>query len=105
MENIIYKGTELKLNINIEPIGEVTMDDYDFTCEFYTSPKAVITIEKNKMIKVDDSNYIALLDSQNVMTGKLKCKITAYIPDADFPDMLRTEVVTIDTGMNITRTI
>ena len=39
-----FIGTELKLNINIEPMGSVTMDDYDFEVEVYCSIKRVLTI-------------------------------------------------------------
>ena len=35
MNELIFLGTELKLNVNIQPIGEITMDDYDFIVELY----------------------------------------------------------------------
>ena len=34
--NIIFLGTELKLNINIAPMGVVSMKDYDFNIDVYT---------------------------------------------------------------------
>lgn len=101
MENVIYKGTELKLNINIEPIGGISMDEYDFTCEFYCSMMDSIVISKSDMHREDANNYVALLNSDRVSTGSLKCKITAYIPDADFDDGLRTEVQLLNTGITI----
>lgn len=100
-----FIGTELKLNIHIEPIGETTMDDYDFEVEMYCSPKQPIVVQKSEAIRVDSDNYVVLVDTNGVGVGNLKCKVTAQVPDGDFPDLLRTEVVCIDTGINIIKAI
>lgn len=100
-----FIGTELKLNIHIEPIGDTTMDDYDFEVEVYCSPKRPIIISKANTIRVDSDNYVVLVDTNVVGAGDLKCKVTAQVPDGDFPDQLRTEVVCIDTGINIIKAI
>lgn len=100
-----FIGTELKLNIHIEPIGETTMDDYDFEVEVYCSPKKPIIIPKANSIRIDSDNYVVLVDTNVVGAGDLKCKVTAQVPDGDFPDLLRTEVVCIDTGINIIKAI
>lgn len=101
----LFVGTELKLNINIEPIGEVTMEDYDFEVEVYCSSKRPVMATKKDMIRVDSNNYVVLVDTNEVGAGDLKCKVTAQVPDGDFPDLLRTEVVCIDTGINIIKAI
>jgi hypothetical protein len=100
-----FIGTELKLNIHIEPIGDTTMDDYDFEVEVFCSPKKSIITPKADLIRVDSDNYIVLVDTNVVGAGDLKCKVTAQIPDGDFPDQLRTEVVIVDTGINIIKTL
>lgn len=100
-----FIGTELKLNIHIEPIGDTTMDDYDFEVEVFCSPKKPIIIPKENTIRVDSDNYVVLVDTNVVGAGDLKCKVTAQVPDSDFADMLRTEVVCIDTGINIIKAI
>lgn len=100
-----FIGTELKLNIHIEPIGDTTMDDYDFEVEVYCSPKRPIIIPKANAIRVDSDNYVVLVDTNIVGAGDLKCKVTAQVPDGDFSDQLRTEVVCIDTGINIIKAI
>ena len=51
-----FIGTELKLNIHIEPIGDTTMDDYDFEVEVFCSPKKPIIIPKENTIRVDNNN-------------------------------------------------
>lgn len=100
-----FIGTELKLNIHIEPIGQITMDDYGFEVEVFCSPKKPIIIPKENTIRVDSDNYVVLVDTNVVGAGDLKCKVTAQVPDGDFADMLRTEVVCIDTGINIIKAI
>jgi hypothetical protein len=103
-ENIII-GTELKININIDPIEDLTMDEYDFKAVFYSHSSRQKEIKKEEMIRIDKNNYVALVDSTNLGAGELRCKIIAYLPDDDFPDNTRTEVVCIDTGINIIKAI
>lgn len=55
------------------------------------------------MVKVDDDNYVACFDSSQLGAGKIMCRVTAYIPDADFEDGLRKEVETVETNVTITR--
>lgn len=55
------------------------------------------------MIKADDDNYVACVDSTKLGIGKIMCRVTAYIPDADFEDGLRKEVETVETNVTITR--
>lgn len=100
-----FIGTELKLNINIEPMGDVTMDDYDFEVEVYCSIKRVLTIKKEDAIRIDENNYVILVDTALTGAGDLKCKVTAYIPDGDFGDALRTEVIGLNTGITIIKQI
>ena len=42
----IFLGTELKLNIHIEPIGDLTMKDYDFNVDVFCSSRQVVNIKK-----------------------------------------------------------
>lgn len=100
----IYLGTELKLNVNIDPIGSVSMSEYDFTIEVYCSPKKNIAVTKEQAIKINEHNYVVLVDTNIVGAGDLKCKITAHIPDSDFSDGIRTEVAFIDTKIKIVKT-
>lgn len=105
LEQPLFLGTGLKLNIHIEPMGEMTMDDYNFEVEIYCSSKRAITVKKQDAIRNDENNYIVLVDTNIVGSGTLKCKVTAYIPDGDFEDHLRTEIVIIDTGINIVKSL
>lgn len=89
-------GTELKINVHIEPIGKLHMSDYNFFAKFFTKETRVVSISKEDMIKEDDDNYLALLDTRNLTAGALKVIIEAEIPDADFKGY-RTEVTPLIT--------
>ena len=105
MATNVFLGTELKLNINITPMGDITMDDYDFIVELYCSPKRTIIVNKADAIRVDEDNYIVCVDTNLTGVGELKCKVTAQIPDPDFEDLLGTEIVAVDTGINIVKAL
>lgn len=81
------------------------MDDYDWSVDVYCSIKRVITIRKSEAIRIDSNNYIIKINTTETGAGDLKCKLTAYIPDGDFEDGLRTEVVGFDTGISIIKQI
>lgn len=102
-KNNVYIGTEMKLNISIEPFDGFTMDDYDFSVDVYVSPRRAVSATKKECKRVDENNYIVLVDTNLIGTGDLVCKVTAHIPDEDFEDKLRTEVVVIQTGITLER--
>lgn len=97
-------GTELKINVHVEPIDGLHMSDYDFECLFYVNTNKHVVVSKADMKEVDIDNYLALITSDltnKIGRGAIKMKITAYIPDADFPDGLRTEIAEVCTGVVI----
>lgn len=100
-EDVVFLGTEIKLNIHIDPLGDLSMSDYNFKVDVYCHSKKYISIDKKNSIRVDNNNYIILIDTEKIGIGTLKCKVTAYIPDKDFSDSYRTEVMVINTGINI----
>ena len=104
-ETNVFLGTELKLNLSIEPIGALTMDDFDFSVELYCSAKRVFIVSKDKTLRVDENNYLILVDSEVLGQGELKCKVIASVPDDDFDDSIRTEVLMFDTGIRITKNL
>ena len=97
----VYVGTELKLNIHIDQIGSNTMADYEWEVEAYCQRKKSVKIKKEDATKAGENDYVIKVDTGNTGTGVLKLMITAYIPDADFEDNLRTEVLCINTGIPI----
>lgn len=101
---MIVLGTELKFNVHIEPIEGIRMSAYNFDCAFYVYSNRKVIINKSDMIKVDDENYIAMITTEQALKigkGKIQLEITAYIPDNDFPDGLRTEKTIVCTDVVI----
>lgn len=116
--DIVFLGTELKLNIHIDPIPkpanqeveegddkEWNMEDYDFEIEVFCTAKKSITITKDEAIWIDKNNYVVLIDTNEIGVGTLKVKVIAHIPDGHFIDQARTEVSIEDTGIEIIKTI
>ena len=102
MSSKVFIGTELKLNLYFEPLGNTKMRDYNFKVEAYcTTPEEGITLNKEDVKIIDDNNCNILIDTMEVGIGTLKIKVTAYIPDVDFKDKIRTEVVCVNTGIKI----
>lgn len=99
----IELGTELKLNIHIDPIDGQTINDFNYEIEAYCTPTKKIIKGRPDTIR-RDNDIIVCLDTKEVGTGELICKVTAYIHDGDFKDAHRTEVVVVKTGINIVRT-
>lgn len=98
---IVYYGAEIKLAVGLNPIDEYSMDDYDFECEFYCYSNRRVRFAKKEMKRKDKDIYVAVVDTKDVGSGSLKCRITANIPDADCEDGMRTEVLVLDTGIQI----
>lgn len=97
-------GTELKINVHVEPIDGYHMSDFDFECQFYVFANKHVVIPKADMKQVDEDNYYALITfdlAQKIGRGIIKMRITAYIPDADSPDGQRTEIAEVCTGVVI----
>lgn len=101
-------GTEFKINVNAEPIEGFHMSDYDFECILYVYTNRSVTFRKgdSTVKKTDDDNYRVIVNSEDCIKlgrGEVKLRFIAHIPDADFKDGYRTEIVDgICTGETIT---
>lgn len=98
-------GTELKLNVNIAPIGDLTMEDYNFEIKLICGSlkKTSKTFKKSELIKQNSSNYLVAFNTSDLGVGKVTCAVIAYLPDSDFEGNERTEIVEIDTGIEIVK--
>lgn len=110
MNDRVYYGTEVKLNINIKPIGGLSMSQYNWAIEAYCNPNNKVTITSEDALRgvnaymVDDDNYVIKVSTEKIGVGVIKCKITAELPDLDFSDNKRIEVEIINTGIEIVKT-
>ena len=99
----VYQGIELKMNINIAAIGDLTMDSYGFTCVAYCSSSKKIVAKKEDCVRSDSDNYMMTVDTSLLTTGDLYIFVLANIPDNDMPDGIRLEPNVIDTGITVLR--
>lgn len=96
----IFLGTEVKLLIKIDDIGDLTMKDYEWNIEAYTSKRRSVTINSSEAIETSEG-YIVKIDTSLLGVGIMYCKITAEIPDPELDNITRREVVIIDPDINI----
>ena len=101
---MITYGTELKINVHVEPLDNMSMANYEFECTFYTDANRRVTLKKADMKMEDVDNFIAVIETSNIKKlgrGKLMLEFTAFIPDSDFSDGKRTEKAIINTNITI----
>lgn len=96
----VILGTKLKLNLHIDKYDDMSMSDYDFDVEVFSSKGTnSMMYKKADMIKIDDDNYCLLVDTAIIGLGKIKLKVHAYIPDNDFVGGVRDEIDIVDTRL------
>lgn len=110
-------GTELKLNVNIQPIDGQTMDDYDFEVQIKGGRNSISFIKRgvgadttltNGLKKGDDSsNYIVAFNTQDLGVGRVVCRVIAHLYDNafDFENHKRTEITEINTGIEVVKSL
>ena len=95
-------GTEFKFNVHLDPMDGLHMSNYDFEVALYVYTNRKVIIPKSRMTKVDDDNYKLILETADALRigrGRINAEITAYIPDNDFSDGLRTEKLILCTDV------
>lgn len=89
MNTKTYVGTELKYKVTITATGfSQDSDDWNVTI---TRGKTSRTFDKSDCIHGQDGWYVCF-DTTEFGAGMYYATVTAYVPDADFPDGTRTEV-------------
>lgn len=92
MDKGTYYGGDIKPYIELEPVGNLNMDDYDFQAEYFCYSNRRVVVKKQDMRRESANKYIASISTKDLGTGTLKCLVTRQIPDADFKDGMRTDV-------------
>lgn len=94
------KGSELKLNVTADLPGGLHLADVDFYCDFMAS-MGKHRIVKSEMTMLDSDNYVAIINTSKTGSGELHMRLHVKLPDADMPDGVRNEIITIPTGIGI----
>lgn len=101
-DNVVYLGTELKFAITITA-GGFNMEEDDFNVVFKNTTNGnKVELAKEDLVN-DGELYYALVNTAALGIGYVNVVTTAYVPDADFDDGLRTEVNVIYELVNIKR--
>lgn len=99
----LYLGGQYKLNVYVEPMGDVTLDNYDWSVELFVTPGKKQIVKKVEAIRVDANNYVVRHDTTLVGAGDLQVRVVADVPDGDFPNNVRREVLVMDTVYEIVK--
>lgn len=92
MKEGIFNGSDLKLNVSFDVGNGMTMDDVDFDCTFSVGSKKFL-IPKSGLVRLDSQNYLACIRANQLMRGQVICEVKVKVPDTDFDDGIRNEVV------------
>lgn len=93
-------GTTLKILVHFEVEGK-TMDDCNFKCEFYGRSQKKVIKTKKELLRIDEQNYVAIIDTNEIGAGSIMCKLSVEVPDADCPNGMRKEVVRTSANVNV----
>ncbi len=97
----IFVGTELKFALDITADGfDMDNDGWSVTVK---GSLGSVRIDKSDCIDDGESNWFFTFDSTAVGPGQPVAIVTAYVPDNDFPDGLRTEVDKVNLPIYIRR--
>ena len=100
---IMHLDSQEKLAVKRAPIGNITMDDYDFTIEAYCVPEKRITLTKKDCIRKDANSYAFIIETNKLGVGKVIIRMIAQIPDGDFKSGYRQNVDRVCTKYEIRR--
>lgn len=90
----IFIGTELKFKVDIEADNfSMAEDDFNVVIQRRNVKKV---FNKSDMVVDGEGNYYVCFDTAEFGVGTISAVVTAYVPDTDFPDGLRTEVYATD---------
>ena len=89
----VYVGTKLKFFIEISSPG-FSIEDDNFTVDIIRGNN-VIHFEKHELDFTDEGFFLCF-DTSKLGVGIISAKVVAYVPDSDFDDGIRTEVVRVD---------
>lgn len=90
-------GSIKKILVKVVSVSGVylSQEDVSFSCDFYANGKynqAKVTIDKSDVVfcdddgaptQVDSNNFYAIVDTQNLPTGRIHCKMSVDFTDPD----------------------
>lgn len=93
-EELVYVGTKLKYALTITSPGFDMLTD-DFTVDILGGRKR-LHFDKEDLVVDENDQYYVCFDTEELGGGIIEAVITAFVPDDDFDDSIRKEVVKIE---------
>ena len=102
--NTYTVGSQIKILIEASLPDDLQLFDVDFDVVVYNDDKKDKKKDytKKDCILTDEMDYVVLIDSDELGVGTYMVKLTVYIPDTDFPDGKRKEVIRINPNVKVT---
>lgn len=102
----LYKGSKVPFTINLSKVGDFSMSQYDFEIFYYCTKSKVVLVKKAQAMRIDDDNYLFIVDTALVDMGKLRLAVRAMVPDSRFEELVRPEIIDeIDTNCDVVDTV
>ena len=95
-------GTVLKIGVTANIGNDMHLSDVDFTCTFFNkNGSSSQNFQKSEMTYLDDDNYMAVVDTTKMGTGKYYARLTVMVPDDNVIGGIREEVVSFPTNIYV----
>lgn len=96
-------GEEAKLRLNIQPIGGVPVDSFDFEVRAFVHEGRYYEVRKDQMEMDGDGAFLFIVDTAQVGVGVMLAKVIAHVPDLLVGDGIRQVQSVIATNIYIYR--
>ena len=90
MNEQIYIGTDIKVQVSIEASG-FSMEDDDWDVSLKSGGKVLKTYSKADCMMDSDGQFYALVRAEDLKSGDIDILFHALVPDEDWDDGLRNE--------------
>lgn len=96
-------GSDVKILIDAELPDGLKMEDVSFTVTVYNANEKDVkkVYPKAECLLTEYGNYIVLVDSEELGIGIYMVKATFHIPDTDYPNGYRKEVIRINPHVRV----
>jgi hypothetical protein len=75
------EGTFIRFVVTLEIPGNITMDDVDFSIDFYVFPNKKRHFKKAETFRIDENSCAVTLDTSGMGAGRILYTIDVVLPD------------------------
>ncbi len=95
-------GELAKFSLSIEPVGDLTPADYDYSIHLFVDERRFVEVTKSEVVE-EEGQLVFYADTRKVGVGIVLARIIAEIPDTNAPDMVRRMEAVVATNSYIYR--